>query len=493
MNPKTKFSESILYDVWKNHNFNGDLETAEGIPISILDKGCHNSEEAGPDFKNARLRIGNLTFVGDIEIDRYYFDWKNHGHNIDNKYNSVILHIFFDKSGNNGYVYSRSGRKIPSICLSEYVKPEEVSSKKHSVEPGKADPKNKMKCSGLVVNIDDVFKQKYLTTLGAERFNKKTKRMFQRLKEIRYFNELNINEPVISYDLPESFDEKKFNHSDFQLKEIWMQLFYELVFEALGYTQNKLQMSSLAKAANIEFLKKIEKDENIVEKFETALLNISGLMQTIRSVTEEDTVQYIKRSTTYWEQIKTLYDGNYFDETIWHFYKIRPQNFPTLRIAGGARILKSLLYGGLINIIAKKFKEVSDPKQIITELRSLFVIRIDGFWKNHYILDEKTEGELKLFVGVSRADEIIINVLLPYFALYFKIFKKDKLVKKVQRVYATFQQKTDNQIMTEVSGALNYYDFDNQTIIAQGMIELFRNYCSRNRCLECGIGKIVFD
>ncbi len=493
MNSKTKFSESFLYDVWKNHTFNGSLKTADGDPIAILDKGLHNTDEAGPDFKNVRLRIGNLTFVGDIEIDRHYYDWKNHGHNIDNKYNSVILHIFLMNNASNGYVYSRNGRRIPSICIGKYVDLSEVDKSQSSEKPSKPNPASKLKCSGLCINIDDSFKYKTLSNLGAERFNKKVKRMFHRLKEIKYFNELGIKEPVISYDLSDDFHDKKFKHSDFQSREIWMQLLYELVFEALGYTQNKLQMSELARAVNIEFLKKIENDGNIVEKFETALLNISGLMQTIQSVTDEDTKQYIERTELFWNSIKPLYDNKYFDETIWHFYRIRPQNFPTIRIAGGARFLNSLINGGLINILSKKIKEIENPKMLISFLRSLFVINIEGFWKNHYILDQKANNEIKFFVGVSRADEIIINVLLPFFALYFEVFKNQKLVRKVQSVYAAFQQRTDNQIISEVSEAINLLDCNNQAIITQGMIELFRSYCSRNRCLECEIGKRVFN
>jgi len=130
---------------------------------------------------------------------------------------------------------------------------------------------------------------------------------------------------------------------------------------------------------------------------------------------------------------------------------------------------------------------------LINSLRSFFVVKSDGFWKNHYVLDQKSNGEIKYFIGVARADEIVVNVVLPFFSVYFDIFGNQALSKKIIKLYSIYEQRSENQIITDMAQSLNMNDHIQKTIYAQGMIELFRNNCSRNRCLECEIGKVIFN
>jgi hypothetical protein len=493
MKPDNHVPEKVLYEIWKKQNFKSNLRTFDGNNISVLNAGTFNKESAGPDFKNARIRIGNFTYIGDVEIDRHYSDWKKHGHNIDNKYNSVVLHVFMSEHENNGYVYSRNGRKVPSICLLDYVDQKFLIKKEGNEEPRHESSINKLKCFGATSNIENEFIKKFLCCLGAERFQKKSKRVFERLKEIQFIKELDISEPVVSYDLSERFHQRNFQYEDFKSKEVWAQLFYELIFEALGYTQNKLQMVSLACAADLDFFKKIQNDGVILEKYEAALLKISGLLQTSRSVTENESKEYIERMELHWNSIQPFYDGKYLNETIWHFLKIRPQNFPTIRIAGGARLIKALLYDELIDFIAIKILQTESLKILADSLRKLFIVKADGFWKDHFVFDRKTKKELRLFIGGSRADEIVVNVVLPFFEVYFEVFKNQKMVKKIQKLFSLYEQEIENQIVYEVIKSLGIEDSMRSTIISQGAISLYRNYCSRHKCLDCEIGERVFN
>lgn len=493
MSPEFKIQESVLYDVWKEQKFKGNLQTQNGQKVLILNSGFMNRDLAGPDFKNARIKIGNLTYVGDVEIDRNYSDWIKHGHNIDNKYNSVVLHLFVYKNDKQGYVYSRNGRKVHSICIANNLIEPIIELSKNDDENDKEKSKRKLKCTGLTNNINTEFKERYLTQLGVARFQKKSQRIFNRLKELQFLNEMGVEEPVIGYDLSQKFLEREFNSSDFQSREIWKQLLYELVFEALGYSNNKLQMLALAKSANIHVLKKIKNDENIVERIEAVLLKISGLAQSKNVLRNKESIEYAQRVDMLWGSFKKNFDGEILDETIWHFFRIMPQNFPTVRIAGGARILKMLVFGELINLLIKEFYKIDNSTHLLNFLRSSFVIKAEGFWKEHYVFDQKANSELRYFVGSSRADEIIVNVLLPYFAVYFQIFNEPEIVKKIHKTYAKLNQKVGNKIISDVTNSLGLNDSPKLTILSQGMIELFRNSCVRNKCLECEIGKIVFD
>lgn len=493
MSSETKIQERDLYDLWQKQIIKNSIKTVSGDEITIIDSGVHNQELAGPDFKNARIRIGNLTYVGDIEIDRNYSDWKTHGHNIDSKYNKVVLHAALFNNNHNGYVYTRDGRKVPSICLSECLPQEKLNNIQNRKEEEKFESGGMLKCAGNNDLISQQTKEQFLTKLGIERFNKKSKKIYERLKELQFIKELGISEPVVAYELSSQFHEKEFKHTDFYGKEIWKQLFYELVFEALGYSKNKVPMSTLAQFANINFLSKIEHDGVIIDKYEAALLSIAGLAHSQESVTEKESKDYSERIILNWNSVKPFYDGKYMTETQWHFFRLRPQNFPTIRIAAGARILKELLHGNLINVITKKITEIHNLNVLINSLRSLFVIKSSGYWRNHYIFDRPANGEIKYFVGASRADEIVVNVILPFFALYFEIFGNANLAKKILKIYGIYEQRAENQIINDVGSALNIVEQINKTILSQGMIELFRNYCSKNKCLECEIGKDVFN
>jgi hypothetical protein len=486
-------SEKNLYEIWKGQSFKNSLKTSDGENISVLEIGTHNTDSAGPDFKNARIRIGNFTFVGDIEIDSNYSDWKSHGHNIDNKYSKVVLHVTLLNKNNHGYVYTRDGRKVPSIYLSEQIDPEIF--KKINVENSnnKKNESNGIKCSNNIKKITDDEKGKFLQKLGVIRFEKKCGKIFQRIKELHFLKELNVKEPVISYEFTSEFQLRKFTYTELAIKEIWQQLFYELIFEALGFSKNKVQMINLAQAANINFIKNIEKDGIIIEKYEAVLLKISGLAKDQSAVSEMYSKKYLERMALLWNSISSFYDGKIFDETDWHFFRLRPQNFPTVRIAGGARILYNLLYNDLIAVIVKKITEINNLSVLINSLRSLFVIKTDGFWKKHYVFDQLAESDIKYFVGASRADEIVVNVIIPFFAVYFDVFGHKANSNKIVKLYSIYQQKSENQIIIDVAQALDLGEHLKKTVLAQGMLELFRNYCSKNKCLECEIGKSIFN
>lgn len=493
MKHSDKIYEKELYSVWQNQNFESELETIDGSGITILDTGILNEDNAGPDFTNARIRIGNLTFVGDIEIDNDYRDWKLHGHNINNKFNKVILHASLTNKFNQPYVYTKDGRKVPSIKLSDYLDDSFVSKMENKVDRNRANHEDCLKCYEMNDNVDIKIKEKFIAGLGVERFKKKCNKFYNRLKELKYIDDMQLNEPVIKYELSKDFQTKKYTHSDFNNRELWQQLLYEFIFEALGYSKNKSNMLKLAQSANIKFLDKINDEKNFLELAESALFNISGLMPDVEKLPGNQSSDYTKSLYTNWQKLKEIYDGETFDETDWNFLKLRPQNFPTVRIAGGSRFLLQLIYHDLISTMIKKLDEIRNLTVLINSLRSLFVIKSDGFWQKHYVFDKPAKENIKYFIGASRADEIVINVLLPYFAVYFEVFGKEELSKKVFKLYNIYKQRSDNRIVREVAETLQMKEQAKRTVYMQGMIELFRNYCSKGKCLECEIGKIVFN
>lgn len=493
MSSKEKMFEKDLYDIWLNQRFDDNLQTIDGEKISLLDPGVHNSDTSGPDFQNARIRIGNLTFVGDIEIDSDYVDWKSHGHHLNNRYNKVVLHATLTNKHNQPYVYTKDGRKVPSIKLSEFIDENTVEDISKKIKTYNSEHEHTLRCIDENSSVDRKIKEKFVLQLGTDRYKKKCRKMYDRLKELKYLRELRLKEPVVNYEIPEEIRNKNYSHDDFKEKEIWLQLLYENIFEALGYSKNKSIMLKLAQSADIEFLKSLKLNGTDLTKYEAALFGISGLIPEADKIPENHSSEYTKNIFSIWNSIKEDYDGATYNETDWNFFRLRPQNFPTVRIAGGARLLNGLLNKNLVMVLVKKIKEIRNLNVLVNSLRSVFIIQSDGFWQDHYVFDNKASSKIKYFIGVARADEILVNVIFPFFTVYFEVFGKDELAKKVFKLYSIFSQKNDNRIVREVTDCLELQRVSKRTIYSQGMIELFRNYCSRGKCLECEIGKPIFS
>ncbi len=488
-----KMHEKFLSEIWKEQNFVKDLSTVDGQQIEVVDTGIENKELSGPDFKNARIKIGNITFLGDVELDGQYSDWKKHGHNINRKYNSVILHASLNNDSRKSYVFTAEGRKVQSISLIQFLKKDLATTLQRAILSERKNRINKMPCMEINAEISEKEKLNYVYDLGLKRFKDKSERMLERLKELIFLKEMNFKEPIIKYELDEKFYERPFTQNDFSDKEVWQQLVYESVFEALGYSKNKEIMKSLAKSANINFLKSLDGTADFSFKVESALFNISGLIPAENNFPDEETSSYTKKILETWNNIKPGYDNHFYNSTQWHFSKLRPQNFPTIRIAGGARLVHKIIKEKLIDNAIEKIEKISNINKLTNALRSLFIIKGENFWKSHYVFDQPAKVQIKYFIGASRADEILVNIVLPILSIYFEIFNRKDLSNRVIKVYLNFYQKSENNLVNEVAATLSLKDAWKRSVLYQGMIELFRSYCSREKCLECDIGKKIFN
>lgn len=483
--------EKQLHKIWMQQDFIKEFVLSTGDNIVVLNSGDYNNDESGPDFKHARIKIGGLTFVGDVEIDRDYSDWKNHGHNINRHYNKVILHICYTNKQNQKYVYTSDGRKVPSLAVKEniasdnLVKEITLAGKKNKIQD------HSLRCTDEISAVEVEDRQKFILHYGIKRFENKCQRIFNRLKELKFVTDLKLKEPVIRYELSKEFNERKFLNSDFGDKEIWNQLLYELIFEALGYSKNKNIMMRLAQNVNIPYLKSV-KNIGSSTNLESIFYHISGLMPE-KIETQKFENEYLDKLNTDWQNITPKYDGKTFDETQWHFLGQRPQNFPTVRLSGGAKIVDLILNHNLTAVIIKKFTEINSIKVLINSIRSLLIVKASGYWRDHYVFEKKSKIRLNYIIGLSRADEIFVNVLLPFLSVYFDVFGNSRMSKKVLRVYNDYAQKSDNKIVRDVALGLRLEGYNKRTIYSQGMIEVYRNYCSKNKCLECEIGKRIFN
>lgn len=493
MGKSKKIQERFLYKIWKNQFQNRTVSSVDGNTILVIDPGVENQDNDGPDFINARVQIGNIKFKGDIEIDNFHSDWKSHGHNFNKKYNKVILHIVYQEDNNNNSVYSRDGRKITTIGIGKFIEGPVKDSIQKALQSERYERLNRIPCNEVSARADEKFKTGYIIRLGIERYKQKCERILLRLKELVLLKELNLKEPVVNYDPGGKLTDRKFSYEDFSDKSIWKQLFYELTFETLGYTNNKDIMKKLAQTVDINFLDKFADRDDFLKITEAALFNVSGLIPDYKNIPDEDISVYVRDMVESWESIKKDYDGKTFYKSYWHFAKLRPPNFPAVRIAGGGRIVQKILNEDLLYNIFQKFEETAGTGEITMYLRNNLIIKGEGFWHNHFQFGTTANSKIKYFVGLSRADDMIINVVFPVASLYFEIFGKNKEAKKVYDFYLSFIQKSENRLVNDLSNALELQKSRDKSVVHQGMINLYRNFCSRDKCLECEIGRRVFN
>ena len=145
----------------------------------------------------------------------------------------------------------------------------------------------------------------------------------------------------------------------------------------------------------------------------------------------------------------------------------------------------------------KKFIDLTHSENTINKvtnyIRNIIIVNSAGYWKNHFTFDKKAKEELKYFIGLSRADEIIVNVILPVLSLYFEIFSEQEAARNIKNLYLNYTQKSSNQLVNQVGDTLNLTNMKKKSVYYQGMIELFRSYCVKEKCLECKIGEKVFN
>lgn len=491
MNNLNSIKEKFLYQIWQNKKFQTTkLTTINNDEIEILDVGTRNDGEDGPDFKNARIMIGGIKYVGDIEIDTNISDWAKHEHNKNEKYNSVILHVFFNRDIKDFHPITASGRVIPALNLSQVIDDDLRKVIREAISLEKDHRMKGIPCQYKELQTTVDKKLTFLRELGLRRFEKKCNKIYQRLKEIYYEDQLrnSTKEPSIQYAPGEDFYNREFKPSDFKNEKLWIQLFYELVFEALGYSKNKDIFRKLALEVEIDFLLKYVPKEKFIDEAESIYFYVSGLTPKLNEIEDENVKAYVKKIYDDWKKYEENFRGELLEGSKWHFFQLKPQNFPTIRIAGGVRLLYDLLYNNLLGRIMSAFEKIDNSPQMIKALKSMVVVDADGFWKNYFTFQKKAEVPFRNFIGMSRAEEIVVNVILPFIKVLSDVFGRKKDVSKVMSVYKTMMQKTDNQIAIDLANALQLPNIVHQSIFYQGLIELFREYCSKKKCKQCEIG-----
>ena len=490
--------ERFLRHIWSRQYLEvSRLRTCDGRPLKVIEVGTLNFA-GGPDFAEAKVKIGATTFVGDVEIHRTIGDWFSHHHQNDPRYNRVVLHVVLEGSPRQVDTPSLSGRKIPVLILSDFLSEPIQTIWQRAILDERARRSETIKCFNRNNVVPDVVLTSWLRKLATERLELKLRRFEERLKDLAYERLMTVRELPKTYGEPdvEGFPEeippplRELSQQDLAKRELWEQILYEGLMEGLGYTKNQEPFLRLARSVTLKRLRefKLVQDE---KKRETVLFAVAGLLPKIKSMRERDSKDYVRALIRAWNDLRSSIRIQKLRASDWQFFPTRPGNFPPLRISAANILIGRLLNEDLFRKIIQTLKYVDDPKGLRTALTRLLSVQSNRYWMHHYDFDQPTRKAM-VALGVSRIDDILINTVVPVALLYARIFKEIQVRENTLRLYESFPSAGDNVLTRMMQNQLLHNKLPlNSASRQQGMIQLYKFYCSENRCGDCEVSKYV--
>ncbi len=418
--------EALLHYIWKNALFESKKYSADtGELIKIIEPGQHN-RDGGPDFTNARIEIDGTVWAGNIEIHKLASDWYNHNHNSDRNYDNVILHVVTD---NNRECYNSLGRQIPCITIaSDKI----IESRYNELLLSK----NAIPCSKSVNNTDPLRRSLWLHALTIERLEKKS----------NYFHEL------LSFT-----------------KNSWEDALFIHMARSFGLKINALPFELLAKSVSLKIL--YSQPDNPM-RTEAILFGQAGFLE---GNPKDEYQQVLKHEYNYHRK---KYHLSPIDNHLWKFLRLRPLNFPTIRIAQ------------LSNLLTRKSNLLSQTLDCtrIEELYSIYFCSVSDYWKNHYTFGNISANRTK-DIGINTLNIVIINTIVPLMFVYGTMKNRNDLKEKAIQFLG--QIPSEKNHITKLWKKLNFVP--ENAAKSQAIIELTESYCSEKRCLDCQIGHLLLN
>ena len=490
--------ERFLRHIWSRQYLDASkLRTCDGRLLKVIEVGTLNLD-GGPDFAECKIKIGATTFVGDVEIHRTVADWFTHQHQNDPLYNRVILHVVLEGIPQGLDTTSLSGRKIPVLVLSDFLTESIQSIWQKTILDERARRSERIRCFDKNNNVGDAILAGWLRKLATERLELKMRRFEERLKDLAYEHLMAVREQPKTYGEPamEGFPDeipppfKELTQRDYSKKELWEQVLYEGLMEGLGYAKNQEPFLQLACIVTLRRLREFQMEKDDVKRA-ALLFAIAGLLPKIKSMREQDSKNYVRGLIHAWNEMRSSIHAAKMRASDWQFFPTRPNNFPTLRISAANVLIGKILNEDFFRALIQTLKSADDPERSRKILTRLLTIESDGFWQYHYDFDQPTRKNM-VALGISRINELLVNTIIPIALLYARIFKDSQVREHTLHFYELFPPLEDNTLTRLMRNQLlrNKLPLDSASE-QQGLIQLYKFYCTEGRCQDCDVGRTV--
>jgi hypothetical protein len=414
-------NEKLLHYIWQYRHYNAsNLQTTEGKPVHVIHPGSYNVNQ-GPDFIDARIHLDAATWVGSVEIHVRSTDWKSHHHSNDKNYDNVILHVVWNHDAELKLPFPTLELKsiVPKILLASY---EEM------LTSGKFIP-----CGKQLKLVSGLVWTKWKERLLIERLQEKSLYISGLLK---------MNN----------------NH--------WEETFWWMLARNFGSKVNADSFEKIARSIPFTLL---SKHRNSVFQLEALLLGQAGLLE------KDCADRYAARLQEEFRFLQKKYKLPFPFAPV-HFLRMRPANFPTIRMAQLASVIHQRNHLFRLVMEAAGYDEVEKLWNAIAS----------DYWQDHYKPGDPVHGKPKQ-IGKDMKQNILINTVAPMLFAYGHHHNEQRFQDKaLQWLEAVPPEKNRISGGFEALGVGNQSAFDSQSLI-----QLKKNYCDALRCLECAIGNSI--
>ena len=407
--------EQFLQYVWFSRLFSAEQQTTDFQRVEIIDVGQKNTN-AGPDVFNAKIKIGDTIWAGNVEFHADADDWQQHRHHNDKAYDSVILHVVL-KTGKNAV--RSNGTLVPQMVLKYPKKAEKMFEK-----------------------IDLPFIE------CASEFSETAKNNLEKSLEMLVNERLEQKSAAIETLLA-------------QTQNDWEEAFYITTARSFGFGTNAAPFEQTAR--NLP-QKIIAKHKDNILQIEAMLFGVAGFLE------NEQQDDYFKSLLTEYQYFKHKFELKNIDKSMWKFLRLRPTNFPTIRIAQ---------FAVLIHNSSKLFSKIIEQKSY-KNLLDLFTCEPSEYWQNHYLFGKISEPRSKK-LSKSSVDIVLINSVIPFLYCYAKKYQNEEMKKNVFSLLRKIPaEKNHITFGFENLGIKSHSAFDSQAIT-----QLKNLYCNRKDCYNC--------
>lgn len=418
------FNEDFLHFIWKYRLFNSTkLVCGDGEELQVLHPGILN-RHAGPDFSDAKLIIDQTIWVGHVEIHLKSSDWLLHGHQNDTFYDAVILHVVYE---HDSPIYRTDGSLVPVLVLEGLLLDRVLNNYKALIANA-----NHFPCERHIGSLDQIHVYSFLSRIVVERFEQKAEEVFEKLNS---------------------------NRGD------WEQVFYCFLARNFGFKVNAVPFELLSIVMPLHIL---SKHKNNALQIEALLFGQAGFLE------QEFVEKYPLQLQREYSFLKKKYRLVPMNAAVWKFLRMRPQNFPTVRIAQFAALIvkSSQLFSKML-----KMERLSDLHAIFNDLP------VNDYWLTHYHFS-KTTNRVVVQPGKGSIDNIIINTICLFLFCYGKYTDQSGLSDRASDFLERIPSEC-NVIVNQYSSA--GVDVPN-ALTSQALLQLNKYYCNEKKCLNCTLG-----
>lgn len=418
--------EKLLHYVWQHRIYPlGTLHTEDGAEVDIIDPGLHNFN-AGPDFFNAKVKIGGQLWVGNVEIHERASDWFRHQHQQDAAYNNVVLHVV---SVADEQALTLDGKSLPQLVLT--VPPEILRNYEELLHEDTFPP-----CYRIIPHLPDIKKHAWLAALTAERLEDKTNRLRGYLQ---------------------------------RTCKDWERTFFIALARNFGFSVNSEAFEEWAFLIEPSAVGKHRDNAFQVEAF---FFGQAGLLDDV-AVAQERRDDYFCRLQKEYAFLKHKFSLTPMDFHHWKFLRLRPQNFPHVRLSQ----LVDLYFRQGVN-----FSRILETRNL-NSLRSLLRAEATDYWRRHYTFGTDSVENPKQLQNAS-LDLIIINTVAPLLFTYGKERLDESLCERAFNLLE--ETRAEHNFITRSWTAAGLPV--RNAADSQALIQLKREYCEKRDCIRCRFG-----